>query len=93
VTLEREWVEVKSSSYARGRDRGRSGYTARGGGRITGSWTAEKGFNRGLDKVRRWRESCEDGVGGANSEGFRQFAALVLGEYEFREGNHAQSQS
>ncbi|OKL59540.1 hypothetical protein UA08_05362 [Talaromyces atroroseus] len=46
-----------------------------------GAWTAEKGFNRGVGKVRKWRETCEDGeCTGSDAEGFMKFIALVVGE-------------
>ncbi|KKZ62149.1 hypothetical protein EMCG_00464 [[Emmonsia] crescens] len=80
LTLEEEWVEMKHSNYGRGRGRGRGGFTGRGG-RSRGPWNEEKGFNRGLGKVRRLRETLESNNGAANStdiEGFRQFTALVL---------------
>jgi len=90
ITLETEWAEMKAPNYTRGRGRGKCGYAARGG-RTMGPWTPEKGFNRGLDKVRRWRESCEDGVDGVDNEGFMQFAALVLAVCGSQEGSHVQS--
>lgn len=80
LTLEEEWVEMKHSNYGRGRGRGRGGFSGRGG-RSRGPWNEEKGFNRGLGKVRRLRETLESNNGPANGaeiEGFRQFAALVL---------------
>jgi len=92
ITLETEWVEMKAPSYTRGRGRGKFGYAVRGG-KTMGPWTQEKGFHRGLGKVRKWRESCEDGVGGVDHEGFMQFAALVLAECGSQEGNYAQSQA
>lgn len=47
------------------------------------TWTAEKGFNRGLGKVRKWRESCEGGeCTDSDAEGFMKFIALVAGERE-----------
>ena len=90
ITLETEWAEMKAPSYTRGRGRGKCGYTAQGG-RTMGPWTPEKGFNRGLDKVRRWRESCEDGADRVDNEGFMQFAALVSAVCGSQEGRHVQS--
>jgi len=89
ITLETEWVEIKAPIYTRGRGRGKFGY----GGKTTGPWTPGKGCNRGLYKVRKWRESCEDGVGGVGHEGFMQFAALVLAKCGSQEGSHTQSQA
>ncbi|KLJ10116.1 hypothetical protein EMPG_14501 [Blastomyces silverae] len=82
LTLEEEWVETKHNNYGRGRGRGRGGFSGRGG-RSRGPWNEGKGFNRGLGKVRRLRETLESNNGPANSndiEGFGRFAALVLGE-------------
>ncbi|OAX81190.1 hypothetical protein ACJ72_04470 [Emergomyces africanus] len=86
LTLEEEWVETNYSNYGRGRGRGRGrgAFAGRGGGRSRGPWNEEKGFNRGLGKVRRLRESLESNNYGAASsadiEGFRQFSALVLAD-------------
>ncbi|EEH38057.1 hypothetical protein PAAG_00978 [Paracoccidioides lutzii Pb01] len=80
LTLEEEWVEIKHNNYGRGRGRGRGSYAGRGG-KSRGPWTEEKGFNRGLGKVKRLRESLESSngaAGGADAEGFSQFASLVL---------------
>ncbi|OJD17817.1 hypothetical protein AJ78_02116 [Emergomyces pasteurianus Ep9510] len=84
ITLEEEWVEMKQSNYGRGRGRGRGrgGFSGRGG-RSRGPWNEEKGFSRGLGKVRLLRETLESNNGAASStdiEGFGQFAALVLAE-------------
>ncbi|CRG90319.1 Rap guanine nucleotide exchange factor 5 [Talaromyces islandicus] len=41
------------------------------------TWTAEKGFKRGLGHVTKWRENCEDGEStGSDAEGFMKFMAL-----------------
>ena len=82
TTLEEEWVEVQAQppQTGRGRPNGRGG---RGGGgyRNRGPWTREKGFNRGLGKVRKYRERCEDGLEvGKDAEGFMRFVALVEGQ-------------
>ncbi|PGG96764.1 hypothetical protein GX51_07674 [Blastomyces parvus] len=82
LTLEEEWVETKHNNYGRGRGRGRGGFSGRGG-RSRGPWNEEKGFNRGLGKVRRLRETLESNNGAGNSsdiEGFARFAALILGD-------------
>ncbi|OJD26625.1 hypothetical protein ACJ73_01993 [Blastomyces percursus] len=82
LTLEEEWVETKHNNYGRGRGRGRGGFSGRGG-RSRGPWNEEKGFNRGLGKVRRLRETLESNNWAANSndiEGFARFATLVLGD-------------
>ncbi|KAM5431745.1 hypothetical protein MferCBS31731_007750 [Microsporum ferrugineum] len=88
LTLEEEWVEeAKPDSHGwgrgRGRGRGRGTHSSRGGGRSRGPWTPEKGFNRGLGKVRKWREACDDDSAsrratGADDEAFRRFIALVI---------------
>ena len=82
TTLEEEWVEIQAQppQTGRGRPNGRGG---RGGGgyRNRGPWTREKGFNRGLGKVRKYRERCEDGLEiGKDAEGFMRFVALVEGQ-------------
>ena len=91
ITLESEWVEMKTPSYGRHRERGRGGggNTSKGG-RSRGPWTAEKGFNRGVGRVRKWRENPKSGEGHMVDEGFRQFAALVLAECESQEGEKQQ---
>ena len=78
TTLEEEWVEYQYQPQAgRGRANARGG---RGGYRNRGPWTHEKGFNRGLGKVRKYRERCEAGLEiGKNAEGFMRFVALVNG--------------
>ncbi|KAK2746777.1 hypothetical protein FQN55_005504 [Onygenales sp. PD_40] len=84
LTLEEEWVEMRPAYHGRAvrGGRGRGGYGSRGG-RSRGPWTEEKGFNRGLGKVRRLRESFESGlVSGPDAEGFGQFASLVLADHD-----------
>ncbi|PKY04364.1 putative HIT finger domain protein [Aspergillus campestris IBT 28561] len=79
TTLEEEWVEPPQFA---GRGRG-FGQRGRGGGahRNRGPWTREKGFNRGLGKVRKLRERCDDGSEiGQKAEGFVRFMTLVIGE-------------
>ncbi|EER29244.1 HIT zinc finger family protein [Coccidioides posadasii C735 delta SOWgp] len=78
ITLEEEWIEMGRSIQSRSRGRGRDGYGQRPMNR--GPWTIEKGFKRGLGRVRKWRESCEAGSGGADGAAFMRFIALVLGE-------------
>ncbi|KAL1970626.1 hypothetical protein VTN77DRAFT_4270 [Rasamsonia byssochlamydoides] len=79
-TLEEEWASTQEPGRGRGHDR-RRGHHRGGGNR--GQWTAEKGFNSGLGKVRKWRESCEDGRStGPDAEGFMRFFALVNDEHE-----------
>jgi hypothetical protein len=81
LTLEEEWVSTYQPDSGRGYDRRRGGHRGRGGNR--GHWTAERGFNRGLGRVRKWRESCEDGQStGPDAEGFMRFVALVNGDRE-----------
>lgn len=63
---------------ARGRGHGRGGKTP--SRRSRGPWTAEKGFNRGLGRVRKLRQNCEDGTEtGRNAEAFMHFLAVVNG--------------
>ncbi|RJE18059.1 HIT finger domain protein [Aspergillus sclerotialis] len=72
ATLEEEW----ESQVPAGRSRGK-------GPRNRGAWTREKGFKRGLGKVRKYRQKCEDGSEtGKGAEGFMQFVKLVNGENE-----------
>lgn len=86
MTLEEAWVDTipAPSGRGRGRGRGRGGPGNRGGPKSRGPWTSEKGFNRGLGKVRKWRQSCEGegpsmpGISGVEDEAFRQFIGLIL---------------
>lgn len=74
TTLEEEWVEFQPQP---GRGRGGNG-RGRGGVRNRGQWTREKGFSRGLGKVKKSRERCEAGLDtGRDAEGFLRFVALV----------------
>lgn len=74
TTLEEEWVEFQPQA---GRGRGGNG-RGRGGVRNRGQWTREKGFSRGLGKVKKSRERCEAGLDtGRDAEGFLRFVALV----------------
>lgn len=79
TTLEEEWVEFQPQpSRGRGRGRGGRGGAGAGGYRNRGQWTREKGFNRGLGKVRKLRERCDAGLEtGKDAEGFMRFVALV----------------
>lgn len=86
ATLEEEWVEVSHSHRGRGRGFGRG----RGAPRSRGPWSREKGFNRGLGKVRKLREQCEEGVEtGKSAEGFMRFVALIAGDDENHQGESA----
>ena len=77
ATQEDQWVEWYTPSI-RGRPRGRGGKTL--SRRSRGPWTAEKGFNRGLGRVRKLRQGWEDGTErGPTPEAFMQFLALVNG--------------
>ncbi|KAF9883793.1 hypothetical protein FE257_002777 [Aspergillus nanangensis] len=77
ATLEEEWVEPQSFG-GRSRPFGRG----RGGHRNRGHWTREKGYNRGLGKVRKLRERCEEGSEtGKGAEGFMRFMGVVNGEH------------
>lgn len=74
-TQEEEWVEWYNPP-SRGRPHGRGGKPpAR---RSRGPWTAEKGFNRGLGRVRKLRQDCDAGTeSGATAEAFMHFLALA----------------
>ncbi|KAJ5929031.1 hypothetical protein N7454_006879 [Penicillium verhagenii] len=72
---EDEWVEwYHPPTRGRPYGRGRGGPTRRS----RGPWTAEKGFNRALGKVRKLRHDCEEGTEtGVTAEAFMQFLTLV----------------
>ncbi|KAL2802696.1 hypothetical protein BJX63DRAFT_101061 [Aspergillus granulosus] len=78
ATLQEQWVEGpvhgdKPRYYGRGKTSQRN----------RGPWTREKGFNRGLGKVRKYRGRCEDGLEvGKGAEAFMRLLALV------NEGSH-----
>lgn len=72
---EDEWVEWYTPP-TRGRPYGRGGKAPTR--RSRGPWTAEKGFNRALGKVRKLRQDCEEGTEtGVTAEAFMQFLTLV----------------
>lgn len=75
-TLEDEWMEWYTPPSRGGRFNGRGGRApAR---RSRGPWTAEKGFNRGMGRVRKLRQDCEEGnETGATAEAFMRFWTLV----------------
>ncbi|KAM0108947.1 hypothetical protein ACP6JB_005318 [Aspergillus fumigatus] len=80
ITLEEEWIEQGPPGRSRPYHRGRGGYRNRG------SWTREKGFNRGLGKLRKLRERCEGGSEtGKHAEAFMNFMALVNGENQHQQ--------
>ena len=80
-TLEGEWVEWYTPP-SRGRFNGRGGRAPTR--RSRGPWTSEKGFNRGMGRVRKFRQDCEEGhETGTSAEAFVQFLNLV---------NHNQSE-
>ncbi|KKK12477.1 hypothetical protein P175DRAFT_0433825 [Aspergillus ochraceoroseus IBT 24754] len=73
ATLQEEWVESPVHG-----DRTRQFGRGKPIRRHHGPWTREKGFNRGLGKVRKFRERCEDGLEtGKNAQGFMQLFTLV----------------
>ncbi|KAI9371510.1 HIT finger domain protein [Aspergillus egyptiacus] len=75
ATLQEQWVERPGNEKLRHPRRGRQLQ------RNLGPWTREKGFNRGLGKVRKYRGGCEDGLEtGKGAEGFMRLLALVNGE-------------
>ncbi|PYH78253.1 HIT finger domain protein [Aspergillus uvarum CBS 121591] len=75
ATLEEEWQETQPyAGRPRGFGRGRATHRHRG------PWTREKGFNRGVGKVRKLRERCEEGDEvGKKAEGYMRFMALITG--------------
>ncbi|KAJ5678730.1 hypothetical protein N7462_006974 [Penicillium macrosclerotiorum] len=75
ATQEEEWQEWYTPP-TRGRPHGRGGKGP--SRRSRGPWTTEKGFNRGLGKVRKLRQDCEEGSEtGVGAEAFMAFLALV----------------
>jgi len=77
-TQEDQWVEWYTPP-TRGRGHGRGGRTPTR--RSRGPWTAEKGFNRGVGRIRKFRQDCEEGTEtGTNAEAFMQFLFLVNGQ-------------
>lgn len=73
ATLEEQWVEGPVH-----KDRPRHFGKSRPPPRSRGPWTREKGFKRGLGKVRKYREQCEDGSEtGKGAEGLMRLLALV----------------
>ncbi|KAL4785360.1 hypothetical protein BJX76DRAFT_324948 [Aspergillus varians] len=73
ATLEEQWVEGPVYN-----DRPRHFGRGKPPPRTRGPWTREKGFKRGLGKVRKYRGQCEDGSEtGKGAEGFMQLLALV----------------
>jgi zinc finger HIT domain-containing protein 3 len=80
ATLEEEWIESRTSD-SWGLNGKKAGYYRSGERR--GPWTAEKGFNRGMQMAKRWREDCEEGlIPGPEAEGFLKFVNLVISEQE-----------
>ncbi|KAJ5206820.1 hypothetical protein N7472_003268 [Penicillium cf. griseofulvum] len=74
-TLEEEWLLHGVVDVAVGEVVGGSAPRSRG------PWTSEKGFNRGLGRVRKLRQDCEDGTEtGQTAEAFMRFMALVKGK-------------
>ncbi|KAJ5085983.1 hypothetical protein N7532_010754 [Penicillium argentinense] len=83
-TLEDEWIEWYTPP-TRGRFNGRGGKAP--SRRSRGPWTAEKGFNRGLGRVRKFRQDCEEGnETGAGAEAFLQFLNLVQNNQQDQPG-------
>ncbi|KAL5339079.1 hypothetical protein BJX70DRAFT_178105 [Aspergillus crustosus] len=75
ATLQEQWVEGPAP-----RDRPRCFGRGKQPQRSHGPWTREKGFKRGLGKVRKYRTQCEDGVEtGKRAEGFMRLLTLVNG--------------
>lgn len=79
TTQEEEW---NSASLAPSHNR-YNNYKHHNNNRPPPTWTAERGFNRGLGKVRKWREGCEGGdFTDSDAEGFMKFIALAAPENE-----------
>ncbi|KAL4973497.1 hypothetical protein BDW66DRAFT_102020 [Aspergillus desertorum] len=73
ATLEERWVEGPAYN-----DRPRHFGRGKPPLRSHGPWTREKGFKRGLGKVRKYRAQCEDGSEtGKAAEGFMRLLTLV----------------
>ncbi|KAL4736697.1 hypothetical protein BDV11DRAFT_9191 [Aspergillus similis] len=73
ATLEEQWVEGPAP-----KDRPRHFGRGKPPPRSHGPWTREKGFKRGLGKVRKYRGQCEDGSEtGKGAEGFMRLLTLV----------------
>ncbi|KAJ5894944.1 hypothetical protein N7495_006635 [Penicillium taxi] len=75
ATQEEKWVEwyrppMRGRPSARGRSQGK---------KSRGPWTAEKGFKRGLGKVRKFRQDCDDEEEtGTPAEAFMRFYDLAI---------------
>ncbi|PWY95573.1 HIT finger domain protein [Aspergillus sclerotioniger CBS 115572] len=81
-TTEEAWPETQNHG-GRARPWGRG----RPPQRNRGPWTREKGFNRGVGRVRKLRERCEEGLEtGKKAEGFVRFMALITGNEIPQEG-------
>lgn len=79
-TLEQEW-EVSGQGHSMYPNNQRHAFRHHHNSR--GPWTAEKGFNRGVEKIRQWREGCEGGeFTDKDADGFMKFMAVVAGERE-----------
>lgn len=88
-TLEEAWPSspIDQEQWATEYSRGRGSHRGRGGRHLQhatrrnlGQWNTDKGFRRGLGRVRGWRESCEQETStGSDAEGFMKFVALVNG--------------
>ncbi|KAL4993827.1 hypothetical protein BDV10DRAFT_16158 [Aspergillus recurvatus] len=73
ATLEEQWVEGPVYN-----DRPRHFGRGKPPSRSHGPWTREKGFKRGLGKVRKYRAQCEDGSEtGKGAEGFMRLLTLA----------------
>ncbi|KAL3454512.1 hypothetical protein BJX65DRAFT_260633 [Aspergillus insuetus] len=80
ATLQEQWVEGPVHG-----DRPRYHGRGKPPQRNRGPWTREKGFSRGLGKVRKYRGRCEDGLEtGKGAEAFMRLLTLV------NEGNDPQ---
>ncbi|KAL4928565.1 zinc finger HIT domain-containing protein [Aspergillus undulatus] len=77
ATLEEQWVERPVR-----KDRGRYHGKGKQQQRTLGSWTREKGFKRGLGKVRKYRGQCEDGLESL-TEAYEVLLFHVYSEFTF----------
>ncbi|KAL2841408.1 HIT finger domain protein [Aspergillus pseudoustus] len=73
ATLQEQWVEGPVHG-----DRPRYHGRGKPPQRNRGPWTREKGFNRGLGKVRKYRGRCEDGLEiGKGADAFMRLLTLA----------------
>ena len=78
VTLEEAWIESQVQPVGRAYGKGKG----KGLRRVNrGPWTQEKGFRRGLGRLRKMKDRCEEGLEtGKDAEGLVRFMNLINGE-------------